>query len=48
MQKSLDNNNIRNAIANALRKELAKHGVKKILSAKVEGGMVILRYLTNG
>lgn len=44
MHKSLDNNNIRNAIANALRKELSKQGVKKILSAKIEGGMVVVRY----
>jgi len=44
MQILLDKNFIRNKIASAIRGELSKHRVKKIISAKIQGDMMIIHF----
>lgn len=44
LYKSINKNNIRNSIAKALRNELSKRGVKKIVSARIQGNHIVVGF----
>lgn len=46
LKKVIDKNSIRNKIASALRGELSKVGIKKIVSVQIKGQTLIIRYAT--